>query len=353
MAFSNAMFFKSIRTLEVNEFTRWHSIKPPVKCAPLPLVLISQYVHCNPYSRVSNFFYLTSSRSINTVDFSKLLRIQSFLSQLMDVTKYVEFDLLGASNSEWPGSHTCLLLLVFVFLLRYTRVAMSIIGNLRYRPTSRSTSPKFKASDLTVVIPTTDIMPETFHRVVRSVLAHSVAKLVISTAGPKVEKDEEAFRFLCSDQRIVLLHRDVASPREQTAHAMKYVDTPLLILQDDHTYLPNKNSFLQYTLAPFEEPSTGAVGVGLEARHRQHAFSLAGFWNFLEMTYRVRRHYEYCGTFGIDHGVSTLSGRFGAVRTEIYASKDFLNAYLNERVCFGLVGPLNVDDDGVGRVAKV
>ncbi|KAH3905530.1 hypothetical protein HBI56_200340 [Parastagonospora nodorum] len=199
---------------------------------------------------------------------------------------------------------------------------MSIIGNLRYRPTSRSTSPKFKASDLTVVIPTTDIVPETFHRVVRSVLAHSVAKLVISTAGPKAEKDEGAFRFLFSDQRIVLLHREVASRREQTAHAMKYVDTPLLILQDDHTYWPNKNSFLQFTLAPFEEPSAGAVGVGLEARHRQHAFSLAGFWNFLGMIYLVRRHYEYCGTFGIDCG-----------------------EYLNERVCFGLVGPLNVDDD--------
>jgi len=302
-------------------------------------------MHYNLYYRVSSFPSPASSIFINTDDFTKLPRMQNYLSKPMGITEDVALDTQGSSNSDWPSSQTCLLLLVFVFLLRYTRVAMTIIGNLKYRQTDVSRSPKFNASDLTVVIPTTDIMPETFHRVVRSVLAHSVAKLIISTAGPKAEKDEEAFRFLFSDPRIALVHRDVASRREQTAHAMKYVDTPLLILQDDHTYWPNRSSFLRYVLAPFEEPSTGAVGVGLEARHRQHPFSVSGFWNFLGMTYLVRRHYEYCGTYGIDRGVSTLSGRFGAFRTEIYASKDFLKAYLNERVCFGLVGPLNVDDD--------
>lgn len=316
-----------------------------MRCDSLSLVLFSQYMHYNLYGRVSNIICLTSSSFINTVDSAKLSRMQSSLPKPIGVTKYVAFDTLGSSNSDGPVSQTFLLLLVFIFLFRYTRVAMTIIGNLRYRPTSISTSPKFSASDLTVVIPTTDIMPETFHRVVRSVLAHSVAKLVISTAGPKAGKDEEAFRSLLSDPRIVLLHRDVVSRRKQTAHAMKYVSTPLLILRDDHTYWPNRCSFLEHVLAPFEERSTGAVGVDLEARHRQHPFSFAGFWNSLGMTYLVRRHYEYCGTYGIDRGVSTLSGRFGAFRTDIYASKDFLKASLNECVCFGLVGPMTVDDD--------
>ncbi|OAK98008.1 hypothetical protein IQ06DRAFT_349738 [Phaeosphaeriaceae sp. SRC1lsM3a] len=126
---------------------------------------------------------------------------------------------------------------------------------------------------------------------------------------------------------------------------MKYVDTALLILQDDHTYWPTTNIFLQSLLVPFQKPSIGAVGVVLEARHQLHKFSWAGFWNFLGMTYLDRRRYELCATYGIDGGISTLSGRFGVFRTEIYASPYFLKAYLNERIFFGMVGPLNADDD--------
>jgi hypothetical protein len=248
-------------------------------------------------------------------------------------------------ESGWASIQPLLWSFIFVFLLRYTRVITTIIGNLRYRPTRTSPSPTYTPSEVTVVITTVDVVPETFHKVVRSILAHSIAKLIISTAGSKAKDKEAAFLFSFSDPRILLLHRDIASRREQTAYAIKYVDTPLLILQDDHTYWPIKSSFLQSVLAPFEQPSTGAVGVGLEARIRQHSFSFAGFWNFLGMTYLIRRHYEYRGTYGIDHGVSTLSGRFGAFRTEIYASKEFLHAHLNELVCFGLIGPLKVDDN--------
>jgi hypothetical protein len=67
-------------------------------------------------------------------------------------------------------------------------------------------------------------------------MEHSVAKLIISTAGPKIKLQNITFDILLPDPRIVILHRDEASLREQTAQAMEHVGTSLLVLQDDHTY---------------------------------------------------------------------------------------------------------------------
>jgi hypothetical protein len=144
---------------------------------------------------------------------------------------------------------------------------------------------------------------------------------------------------------MIILHRNEASRREQTAQAMKHVATTLLVLQDDHTYWPTRGSFIQSILAPFEESSNRALGVVLEGRYHEHPFSFAGFWNFLGRTYLARRHYEYCGTYGIDGGILTLTGQFAVFRTKIYASREFLQAYRNEYVFFGKVDPLDADDN--------
>jgi hypothetical protein len=63
------------------------------------------------------------------------------------------------------------------------------------------------------------------------------------------------------------------------------------------------------------------------------------------MTYLVRRSYEYRGTYGIDRGLSTVPGRFGIFRTEIYGLEEFLDdKYLNKHVSFNH-DALNADDD--------
>jgi hypothetical protein len=70
-----------------------------------------------------------------------------------------------------------------VFVLRYIRVVGTIVGSIRYRPTPIPSNPKHQASDVTVVIPTTEILSETFRDVVHSILRHPVHKLIIATAG--------------------------------------------------------------------------------------------------------------------------------------------------------------------------
>lgn len=47
----------------------------------------------------------------------------------------------------------------------------------------------------------------------------------------------------------------------------------------------------------------------------------------------------------MDGSVFVISGRTSAIRTEIVNTSDFLTYFENERFFFGLLGPLNPDDD--------
>lgn len=104
------------------------------------------------------------------------------------------------------NSHMCLFL--GVFLLRYARGIANIFGNLHYRPIPIRSDLFHKATDITVVLPTTDIMSATIHRVLRSILVHPIHNIIISTTGPKAQDQVEAFTELFHDPRIVLIHRE-------------------------------------------------------------------------------------------------------------------------------------------------
>ena len=54
-----------------------------------------------------------------------------------------------------------------VFLLRYARVLTNIVGKVRYRPEPIPSNPTYHASDITVVLPTTDLISEIFHHVIQ------------------------------------------------------------------------------------------------------------------------------------------------------------------------------------------
>ncbi|CAN9165192.1 unnamed protein product [Alternaria alternata] len=47
---------------------------------------------------------------------------------------------------------------LFIFFLRYIRVVTSLYGTYRYRPTPIPLSPTYHTTDVTVIIPTTDLI---------------------------------------------------------------------------------------------------------------------------------------------------------------------------------------------------
>ncbi|KAF3052733.1 hypothetical protein E8E11_010326 [Didymella keratinophila] len=225
-------------------------------------------------------------------------------------------------------------------LNKYFWVFLIVFG---LRPTHIPRNPKYDASDVTVMIPTLGLNSALLHQVAESILVHPVAKLIIVASGPDFEQEFEAFTEAISDPRVQVLNSEHAGRRRKTALAMPYIKTSLVVLQDNKTAWPASPNFLPLMMAPFEDPTMGAVMPLIEARHRHHRSWREAFFNFLGITYLTRRNHEYRACNAIDGGLSIVPGRFGIFRTSIYADPVFQHEYLNEYV--GGKGPLDADDD--------
>ncbi|KAF2272858.1 uncharacterized protein EI97DRAFT_384919 [Westerdykella ornata] len=204
-----------------------------------------------------------------------------------------------------------------VFAFRFARSIANLVANTRYKSIPIPKKPTYKPSDVTVIICTTDLASKTFHKVLDSILIHQIHRLIIATAGEKVHVDKKAFDKKYTDPRIQFLWRAEPNRREQTAQAMDFVKTKLMITQDDHSWWPASPKFLASMLAPFENPKVGGVGPVLEAINHEHPLSAKGFWNFMGCTYLLRRAHD----------------------------PKFKQEYLNEYICYGKVGRLAAGDD--------
>ena len=69
------------------------------------------------------------------------------------------------------------------------------------------------------------------------------------------------------------------------------------------------------------------------------------FCNLLGCLYLERHNFDHRTTFQLSGSVSVISGRTSAHRTSIVQCASFLRAFVNDYCFFGLVGPLNADDD--------
>ncbi|KAF2749009.1 glycosyltransferase family 2 protein [Sporormia fimetaria CBS 119925] len=220
---------------------------------------------------------------------------------------------------------------IFLFAFRYVRAVVNALAYFLYKPIPVPANPTYGPPDVSVIVCTKDIVNETFHAAIASALIHPIHTLFIATAGLKVAGQREPFLAKFTDPRIQLLWRPEAHRRDQTAQAVDLVHAPLLIISDDHTYWPNRTTFIPSLIAPFEDPNMGGVGPLLEARHRGHAFfSVAGFFNYLGMTYLLRRAHEFIATTSIDGGLSCLLSRFVVFRSVIHQDPEFKYAYLND-----------------------
>lgn len=119
--------------------------------------------------------------------------------------------------------------------------------------------------------------------------------------------------------------------------------TSITIFCDDHVFWPSE--FIPHILAPFEDGDTGTTGTCKRVRRQHPGFSISGFWNCIGALYLERHNFEIAASNHIDGGVFCVSGRTSAHRTAILQDPDFIDGFLNEYTFFGLVGPLNADDD--------
>ncbi|EGS17127.1 uncharacterized protein CTHT_0074580 [Thermochaetoides thermophila DSM 1495] len=237
-----------------------------------------------------------------------------------------------------------------LFTWRYLRLIGNIIGFYYYRPAiPLSNRLRYIPSrDVTVVIPTVDPNDKNFTECVESVAFNRPAKIVVVTVGQSLhtvaQAKVNALRYRFRDTQFVVDHSNVANKRHQIAKGISKAATPIITFIDDTAvWGPN---MLQSILYAFEEdPHVGLVGTNKWVRRVSGLSPWARIWNVLGATYLIRHNFEIRATNAIDGGIFVVSGRTYAMRAELCKDPEFLAGYTNEMFFFGLLGPLNPDDD--------
>jgi len=122
---------------------------------------------------------------------------------------------------------TALKLFIFLFIFRYLRLVVHIVGWWLYTPASLASSPVFSSSDVTVIVPTVDPAGVSFRECISSVISNDPTLIIIITAGPCPTDDETNFDKLEREWRdhpkIHLMECGVMNKREQLCTALAEV----------------------------------------------------------------------------------------------------------------------------------
>ncbi|CCC06055.1 hypothetical protein SMACR_00273 [Sordaria macrospora] len=237
-----------------------------------------------------------------------------------------------------------------LFIWRYLRFCINFIGFWSYKaaPMPKSNANYFPGRDVTVVIPTVDPLGVDFYECLTSCARNGPRKIIVVTAGEALYAQTlsavapvmEEFPLI----HFLVTRTDIANKREQVAHVIRYISTPITVLVDDHVFW-NSYDLLKSMLAPFEDSQVGIVGTNKRVRRHEGLSVWRRFWNMLGCLYLDRHNFEVRATNAIDGGVFVISGRTVGIRTCILEDKAFQAGYLREMFFFGLLGPLHPDDD--------
>ncbi|KAK5651644.1 hypothetical protein OQA88_11819 [Cercophora sp. LCS_1] len=235
-----------------------------------------------------------------------------------------------------------------LFTWRYLRLVVNIIAFFCYTPAPIPRNAKYIPNkDVTVILPTIDPEGADFQECVRTCCENLPAAILIITAGDVLYAKTLAavlpFQKEFGRTEFTISRTQIASKREQVAHAIPLIRTQLTVLLDDHVFWgPN---FLRSLVAPFEDESVGLVGTNKSVRRVPNLPLWGRIWNLLGALYLIRHNFEVRATNTLDGGAFVVSARTCALRTVIIQSPAFVSGYTNERFLFGRLGPLNADDD--------
>ncbi|KAL8792254.1 MAG: hypothetical protein Q9195_005133 [Heterodermia aff. obscurata] len=236
----------------------------------------------------------------------------------------------------------------FLFLFRYIRLVVSILGFWIYKPIPIPSNPTLTSKDATVIVQTVNPFNLDFAECVFSIAATKPASIIIVTAGEyKNFKQASTYSNLLPQSGILVLSSPIVSKRHQIALSLSHTITSITILCDDHVFWPP--TFMPHLLAPFHNQTTGAVCTNKCIRRTSTpgALTWASYCNLMGVLYLERCSFDTCATNAVDGGVFVLSGRTVGYRTSILRDPACVASFLGERIGTGRfrVGPLDVDDD--------
>ncbi|KAK0624560.1 hypothetical protein B0T17DRAFT_590453 [Bombardia bombarda] len=262
---------------------------------------------------------------------------------------FLFLDFVSGSLSWLSGTEAALSCFVALFLWRYLRVLINLVGFYLYKPAPKPLGiPTYIPSrDVTVILPTVDPKGSEFLECITTCAQNSPAKIIVITAGDalyaKAQESIRPFMERFPTVEFIVDRTQIANKRAQVALAVSMATTAITVMLDDHVFWGPR--LLETILYPFEDKAVGMVGTNKRARRLDGLGLWYRIWNMLGALYLCRHNFEIRATNAIDGGVFVVSARTCAIRTEILKHPDFLPGYTNETFLFGLCGPLNPDDD--------
>ena len=221
-------------------------------------------------------------------------------------------------------------------LYRYLRLIVHCFSHWTFRPIPLPENPCLTSEDVTVIIPTINGNTPQFRETLRSILLTKPHNILLVTIDANLKSLAELARD-ASSECIQVFSVTHANKRRQMCRAIPEVTTKITVLADDDvTWPPN---ILHWLLAPLEMADIGGVGPS----QRLHRPEKPNLWDFLGAVYLERRNFEMSATTHLDGGISCLSGRTAAYRSQILQDPAFMANFTNE--FWRGKYHLNADDD--------
>lgn len=112
-------------------------------------------------------------------------------------------------------------LFISLFLFRYMRLVVHLVGFYLYKPTAVLANPTLKSTDVTVIIPSVEAFGDDFRECIQSVVANGPASIIIVTAGPDTYK--KAIESVGTHPNVTIKHCNVQNKRRQIRLALQEV----------------------------------------------------------------------------------------------------------------------------------
>ncbi|KAG4437130.1 hypothetical protein IFR05_007392 [Cadophora sp. M221] len=217
-------------------------------------------------------------------------------------------------------------------MFKFVKIVVHTLSFLLYRPYPIPRNPSVTSQDVTVIIPTVGAIDDIeFRETLSTILANRPAEIIVCTVGEKklcvarrvcAQEAAKATLIRPTPTKIRAIAIETASKRKQLFKALRYVQTSIVALADDHVFWVRR--------LPFR-------------------FSFPNFLNFIACNYLERHNFECTASVYIDQAVFVLSGRTVFYRTAIFRHPRFEKEYCHETGLFGIVGKngFAVDDDNL------
>lgn len=202
------------------------------------------------------------------------------------------------------------------------------------KPVAPPASPSYLAArDVSIIVPTIGTGTE-FVGALASWLANDPLEVIVVTIDDQVQplnvlidKSLEGTEY--SRATVTVLALSSAGKRKQMARGLEHAKGTIVVFVDDDVFW--QPLLLRYILACFEAKEVGGVGTRQRAYFTdEESFRASSIWQRLADRRLARRNRNQTAMNYLDGGVTCLSGRTAAYRSDILKSSIFIQSFTRD-----------------------